>query len=310
VVVGTSFGALAGAAVLAHEMDVASVIRHVVAYVKGAQFRRSQINFFRRRRDIEQTGLLYSLKDLIRRGIYYGFSMTKASFVPPEEFRASIDHVVPERDIASLPARFAAVAADVHTGEEVLLDRGSLRLAVRASCAIPGVMPPVKLRGGRTLIDGGWVNKVPVEPCLALGADAVIAVDVSDDLADTVDLTTGLNVVIRGDAIKSHRLKMIQLGRADVVVHCPVASVHWADFPRVEEIIDLGRRAGRDALPAIDSLLERLRAPGTVVRRAAEAAMGALGATQRPRPSVLTLAAEAEPEVSLLAGDDPRPSTG
>lgn len=296
IVVGTSFGALAGAAVLARDWDVEAVVDHVRTYVRGEEFRQSQLNFLRQKKDIEQTGLLYSIRSLIRRGIYYGMSVTRASFIPMEEFRRSIDQMVPEREVLTLPARFAAVAADLATGEEVVLDRGSLRVAVRASCAIPGVMPPVLIGGGRTCIDGGWVNKVPVEPCVALGADLVIAVDVSDDLADTMDLTTGLNVILRGDAIKSHRLKMIQLTRADLVLHCPVAHVDWADFPRAEEIIEIGRATAKDSLPAVHALVDRAEASGAVLRRAAGRALVRLGVEPPRRPSVLTAAAESRRE--------------
>lgn len=78
--------------------------------------------------------------------------------------------------IEKLPVRFAAVATDISTGEEVLLDRGDLAQAVRASVSLPGVISPENL-DGRWLIDGGVVNPVPVSAARALGADVVIAVN-------------------------------------------------------------------------------------------------------------------------------------
>lgn len=296
VVVGTSFGSLVGGAALARSWDLDGLIDDVLAYVHGDDFRRSQLAFLRRRRDIEQTGLLYSLRDLLKRGIYYGFTMTRASFVPPDEFRRSIHAVVPQADIESLPARFGAVAADVHSGEEVLLDRGCLRLAVTASCAIPGVMAPVDIGGGRTCIDGGWVDKVPVEPARALGADVVVAVDVSDDLADTIDLTTGLNVFLRGEAIKGHRLKVLQLSRADLVLSVPVSHVHWADFPHAADIIGIGRLAGEEAVADIRDAMERAAGWRRRVGRAAERALARAGLVERRRPPAVAAEATAPRE--------------
>ena len=83
-----------------------------------------------------------------------------------------------KRDIAELPVTFGAVATELATGREVWLRHGDLLDAVRASCAMPGLFAPVP-REDVLLVDGGLVNPVPVSMCRALGADIVIAVDLS-----------------------------------------------------------------------------------------------------------------------------------
>lgn len=83
--------------------------------------------------------------------------------------------------IEDLPAPFAAVATDLITGHEVWLQNGDLSESLRASFSLPGVFPPVE-RDGRMLIDGALVNPVPVSVCRALGAQLVIAVNLSGDL--------------------------------------------------------------------------------------------------------------------------------
>jgi NTE family protein len=83
-----------------------------------------------------------------------------------------------KRDIAELPVTYGAVATELATGREVWLRHGDLLDAVRASCAMPGLFAPV-LREDVLLVDGGLVNPVPVSMCRALGADIVIAVDLS-----------------------------------------------------------------------------------------------------------------------------------
>ena len=82
--------------------------------------------------------------------------------------------------IEDLPLRFAAIATEVGTGHEIWLTRGSLSLAMRASYALPGVFPPVRL-GGRWLVDGALVNPVPVTAARAFGARVVIAVNLDAD---------------------------------------------------------------------------------------------------------------------------------
>jgi len=82
---------------------------------------------------------------------------------------------------SELPVRFAAVATDLASGQEVWLREGKVSEAIRASCTVPGLFRPV-LHEGRYLIDGGIVNPVPVSLCRAMGAEVVIAVDLCSDM--------------------------------------------------------------------------------------------------------------------------------
>ena len=89
-------------------------------------------------------------------------------------FRATFE----DRDIADLPILYGAIATELTTGREIWLREGKVLDAVRASCAMPGLFTPV-MRNEAMLVDGGLVNPVPVSMCRALGADLVIAVDLS-----------------------------------------------------------------------------------------------------------------------------------
>ena len=83
-----------------------------------------------------------------------------------------------DRDIAELPVPYGAIATELHSGRELWLRHGKVLEAVRASCAMPGLFTPV-MREGTVLVDGGLVNPVPVSMCRALGAELVVAVDLS-----------------------------------------------------------------------------------------------------------------------------------
>jgi NTE family protein len=86
-----------------------------------------------------------------------------------------------ESEFSDLPIPLAAVATDLHTGQEVWLREGKVADAVAASIAVPGLFRPVR-QDGRFLVDGSVVNPIPVSLCRAMGADIVLAVDLGSDL--------------------------------------------------------------------------------------------------------------------------------
>ncbi len=100
---------------------------------------------------------------------------------------------VREMDIEELPLRYCAVAADLATGREVILNDGDLIEAIRASISVPGIFTPVK-KNGSFLVDGGLVNPVPVSVVRNMGADYVIAVDLNADIID-MGSTNGITPV-------------------------------------------------------------------------------------------------------------------
>jgi len=102
----------------------------------------------------------------------------RAGLSTGNELRRFLTDLLDEQPIEELPIPYAAMACDIDSGETVVLNRGSLVDAVRASTAIPGIFHPVRY-GERLLVDGGLVDPVPVSTCRAVGADVVIAVDIT-----------------------------------------------------------------------------------------------------------------------------------
>lgn len=165
-----------------------------------------------------------------------------------------------DRDFRDLVLPFAAVAADVETGEEVVLSEGNLAQAIAASAAIPGVFAPV-LRDGRYLIDGGVLNKVPVDALIDLGADAVIAVDAGAPVSR--DLRTSLDILLQSQRIASAHLTALQLERARrrvggrlFLLQPAVEEITMLSFERLPEAVEAGKTAARAHLDEIRALLE------------------------------------------------------
>ena len=255
-IAGTSIGSLVGGvhAILA---DAAATEQRFRRFVVSREFRRTEFDFLKdSRRD--EPSLLYSVSNLIKRGIFYSFSMTRPSFISEANFTHNIYSLVEDVAIGETKVPFFPVAADLETGEEVVLTSGSLRRGVLASSAIPGLLPPIRMNG-RVLIDGGWVSKVPVFAAFRQGADMVIGVDISPELDDTRDLKKGFDVLVRANAIKAEALKNFQCKLADVLIRPRVGGVHWADFSGALTLIDEGDRAATLKVAEIKEKIERAK---------------------------------------------------
>lgn len=139
---------------------------------------------------------------------------------------------------------FRAVATDLKTGETVVLDRGNLLQAVRASMSIPGLFPPVQ-RQGRHLIDGGVINNLPVDVVRDMGADIVIAVDVGSIPEETSDDLLGSipGILSQTLIIQARHNVLAQMQDADIVIQVEMEKLAFKDFKRVGETIEPGVRA-------------------------------------------------------------------
>lgn len=160
---------------------------------------------------------------------------------------------------------FACTATDIDTGEAVVLDRGSVVEAVRASISIPGIFTVVK-RAGRYLVDGRLANPVPVDLARRMGADFVIASNVIPGVVDRAqppaeESTRGarepniIHILLQSIHIGTYSLVKFNLEQADVVIEPDVVHIGVADFQHARECIKLGELAAKKAIPEIRSRL-------------------------------------------------------
>lgn len=139
---------------------------------------------------------------------------------------------------------FSAVATDFKNGDEVVIKKGKLVEAVRASISLPIVFSPASL-GSRLLIDGGFSNPVPADVVRAMGADFVVAVDVSSKWLnapeEVLDLKSIYSVISSSLSVVEYQLAKNILKSADLVLRPPVLNYGWLEFERAGEIISIGR---------------------------------------------------------------------
>lgn len=153
------------------------------------------------------------------------------------------------RDFDRLPIPFRAVATDIETGEAVVLGSGDLARAIRASMSMPGFLAPVEL-DGRLLVDGGVARNLPIDVVRKMGAEVVIAVDISMPLAKRGELDGFLKVLIQtsGFLTRQNAERQIETLRGQDVLITPDLDVtDTFDFPRFGEAIGRGEAAARAA---------------------------------------------------------------
>ncbi len=141
------------------------------------------------------------------------------------------------------------VATDLGSGQAITFRRGNTGAAVRASSAVPAVFQPVRL-GDREYVDGGLVSPVPVRQSREMGANFVIAVDISSDPEGNPYGDT-FQILMQTFAIMGKSINTLALQEADVVVRPALSGVKSADFGARQRAIEAGRVAMRAALPAL-----------------------------------------------------------
>ena len=153
------------------------------------------------------------------------------------------------RTIEQLPLPLGIVATDLDSGSAVLFQRGDIGLAVRASSAVPAVFQPVAI-GGREYVDGGLVSPVPVRFARQMGAELVIAVDISSP-PDGNATGDPFKMLLQTFAIMAKSINTLELKDADLVLRPRLLGVSSADFTARKRAIDSGREAATAALAAL-----------------------------------------------------------
>jgi NTE family protein len=259
-ITGTSLGALIGG-LYATQPDAGYWITRVEQFLRSFRSRKTRLEFIRRLEQPADTrhGFFADMANLIRKGYFWGVTATKPAFISEEEYAEFIEPLVPDIAIEDTRIPFACVATDINNGKRVIYASGPLRTAILASCALPGIFPPVR-DGDMMLVDGGWVERVPVICARDMGADVVIAVDVSSEMPKFDD-KSGLDIVLRADAVTRVFLNELLVDEADILIHPPVGSIHWADFSNPRELVRQGELATIQKMVTIRSTIHRAGMP-------------------------------------------------
>jgi len=176
-----------------------------------------------------------------------------------EALQAYVNKAVNNQPMEKLKIPFGAVAADLKDGKPILFQRGNTGMAVRASSAVPGVFQPVTING-HTYVDGGLVAPVPVRFARDMGADFVIAVNISTQ-ADVQATVSSLDVIMQTFSIMGQRINQYELKDADVVIAPSLGKMAGNDFAGRNQAILAGEQAAAQVMSQIKQKLEAKRKP-------------------------------------------------
>jgi len=158
------------------------------------------------------------------------------------------------RQIQELAMPLGVVATDLHSGQGVLFQKGDTATAVRASSAIPAVFQPVSI-SGRAYVDGGLVSPVPVSYARQMGAELVIAVDISSDLESNAAQDT-FQILMQTFSIMGKSISTFELRGADLVIRPVVSGLSSASFSSRSAAIQAGRQAMALQIAKLRSVIE------------------------------------------------------
>jgi len=252
-IAGTSMGAIVGA-LYASGLSAGELEKVITAIdwadVFSGDPNRVDIDYRRKREDFEHlTKLSVGIKD--------GKLVTPKGLIKDQKvnvlFETLMLHTSEIDNFDKLPIPYRAVAADLETGEMIVLKGGRLADAARASMSVPGAFPPIEMNG-RLMIDGGIVRNLPIDIVRGMGADIIICIDVDKPLETRKELGgsfTILNQMIDIMMKKNVREQTKTLGPQDVYINPVLGALGSGDFDKAAEIARLGEKAAREK---IDSL--------------------------------------------------------
>lgn len=179
----------------------------------------------------------------------------KKGFLKGEKVKSFIQNNLATTVFEDCRIPFSATATDIKTGELIVLSKGNMANAIRASISLPLVFQPVEI-DGRTLVDGGLGAPVPVEIVRSMGADIVIAVNLDKHYHDE-DLTQGwLDIANDSMNIMRHYLSYYESNSADIILNLDLKSNKWYDFVNGQSKIAAGEKVMEENMSVLKGLLE------------------------------------------------------
>jgi NTE family protein len=254
-IVGTSMGALVGGA-YAIKPDAIALERLTLDYLnpEGRQNRQLRVLGRLHWQEPEKSDRLHRLLRIAEKELALSLFLVRKSMLSERDVRRMLKAVLPDIQLEETRIPFAVTTVDLISGREVILNRGPLIQAVMASCAVPGVMPPVPWNG-KLLADGGVIDPLPCRPAKEGGSDFVIGVDVGSCVCRPQPLMDGVDEIHRAMEIICFHLNKQSKEYADVVIEPDVKGVDWTDFLKYKDLIRNGEEAAESEIEKIRGMV-------------------------------------------------------
>lgn len=197
---------------------------------------------------------LYKLSTSFKRKYYLDFTVPKMGFIAGKRVKELIRIFTKGKKIEELNIPVGVVATDLMTGEKIVFKEGPIADAVRASIAIPGIFVPEKWNG-RILVDGGVIDRIPVSVVKEMGADIVIAIDVSQ-VKRNEEISSIYDVIMQSIDIMQKELVSNREFASDIMIRPKVDMYSSRAFTNIKEIIEIGENEARKEIDNIKRVIE------------------------------------------------------
>ncbi len=190
----------------------------------------------------------------LKRSEWIDFAIPRMGLFAGKKMLTVIDKMTRQRMIEETKIPLYIVATDLHRGKEVIIKRGSIAEAVRASTAVPGIFEPFN-KDGTLYVDGALVNPIPVDVARELGADIVLGVDLMH--GSNVPIVQNIfDVVLQSIDVVQRQLGGVRYEDADMMIYPQVSHISQSDFDKALECILVGEEAMRAHIDELRRLLE------------------------------------------------------
>jgi len=196
-----------------------------------------------------------------RLSLFGDLTLSRTGLIRGRKIEKMLKEILGDTEFKELHIPFACVATNIDSGEEVIMKQGLVRKAVRASISVPVILKAVR-NESRYLVDGGLVDNMPADVLREMGADFIIAVNVTPNaqlqqheyskyVGEKMKQPSILHVMMRTMQIVNRRALNSELIGANVTIEPELEHIGWGDFHRVPECVLQGKLAASDAIPEI-----------------------------------------------------------
>lgn len=223
-----------------------------ISYVAGSSMGALIGSLYASGTDLEQ---LYKIVTSFKRKYYLDFTVPKMGLIKGNRIKEFIGIFTHWKNLEDLDIPTAVVATNIRTAEKVVFTKGLVANAVRASIAIPGIFTPEKI-GDQLLVDGGVVDRVPVSVVKEMGAEFVIAVDVSH-VKQNVEINSIYDVIMQSLDILQMEIVRNREIASDIMLQPRVEQFDSRAFTNLEEIVAIGEQEARKNMDSIKQALAK-----------------------------------------------------
>nr|WP_295971527.1 patatin-like phospholipase family protein [uncultured Bacillus sp.] len=223
-----------------------------IDYIAGSSMGSLVACFYGAGIDMER---LYKISTAFKRKYYLDFTVPKMGFIAGKRVKELIRVFTKGKKLEELVPPVAVVATDLLSGEKVVFTKGLIEDAVRASISIPGIFVPEKING-RLLVDGGVIDRIPVSVVKNMGADIVIAVDISHVNKKT-EITSIYDVIMQSLDIMQMELVEHRQIASDIMIRPKVEKYSSRSYTNIDEIILIGEEEAQQHISQIYEMMEK-----------------------------------------------------